>query len=324
MSKIIIPQETAEVLAEKFRSGCSITELEREFEYTRKPITRSLKETLGDQYEKFAKLIIASRSAKFAHKRVGKKIKRTPEWNKKIGDAHRGRKLSDERRKQIGESWKQYRAKMTIEEKKALYEKIVTVKRNSGALKMQGKKHSAWMTANAPMCGKKVSEETKQKMREAKRRYFENGGIPSQFGKTRSPEQRKATSEQTKRMWKEGKFSYGDGSVMRSKLEKDVYARIQSIFPDAEHSRWLTVDDITYVFDVYIPSIKTFVEINGDYWHLNPKLYEATHYDKYRKVTAQDVWNKDANKRRAAEECGLKLITIWESDASTFEPTSLL
>lgn len=74
-----------------------------------------------------------------------------------------------------------------------------------------------------------------------------------------------------------GKFSYGDGSVMRSKLEKRIYDQALTVFPDAQHSRWLTVNDTTYVFDIFIPSIKTFIEVNGNYWHLNSRIYEATH-----------------------------------------------
>src|SRR5690606_20750943 len=110
---------------------------------------------------------------------------------------------------------------------------------------------------------------------------------------------------------------------MRSKLEKQIYHCVHSVFPDAQHSRWLTVDDITYVFDIYVPSIKTFIEVNGDYWHLNPELYEPSHYDSYRDVVAQDIWNKDTEKLLIAQSLGFNIVVVWENKAHEFDPKQL-
>jgi phosphatidylinositol kinase/protein kinase (PI-3 family) len=109
------------------------------------------------------------------------------------------------------------------------------------------------------------------------KRFFELGGEPSHLDRIIPAHECQKHSENTKRMCANGKFSYGDGSVMRSKLEKRIYDQALTVFPDAQHSRWLTVNDTTYVFDIFIPSIKTFIEVNGNYWHLNSRIYEATH-----------------------------------------------
>ena len=65
--------------------------------------------------------------------------------------------------------------------------------------------------------------------------------------------------------------------------------------------------------DFYMPSKNIAIEIQGDYWHMNPKIYVAN--DTNRKLkTAQEIWDKDALKVRKCEDKGIKLITIWESD----------
>jgi hypothetical protein len=56
------------------------------------------------------------------------------------------------------------------------------------------------------------------------------------------------------------------------------------------------------------------IEINGDYWHCNPKLYSADFYNSSKKKTAQELWDIDKRKKEIAELNGFKLLVIWESD----------
>lgn len=274
-------------IVEQFRSGKSLIELSEQTGISKFRIRHILRKTLGDEYWQLIENILKRQRSSETRVRMSKAAKirnANPDWAKKV----------------------------------------IKTKRERGYFQIHSKRHTRWMIEHHPTRGKKHSIKACVNMQTARRRYYNNGGIPSMLGKTHSLETKEKLRIITKRMWKEGKFQFNSMGFGRSKLEIHIFDDIKKLFPDAQHSYKLFNKDRVYVFDVYIPSIKTFVEINGDYWHLNPKLYEATHYDKYRKVTAQDVWNKDANKRRAAEECGLKLITIWESDASTFEPTSLL
>jgi G:T-mismatch repair DNA endonuclease (very short patch repair protein) len=180
------------------------------------------------------------------------------------------------------------------------------------------------MKTNAPNKGKKTPDEVRQKLRDAKRRFFEAGGKPARLDQPVSPEECAKRSINTKRMWADGKFSYGDGKVMRSKVERALYERILTAFPDAQHSRWLTLNGTTYVFDVFIPSLKTFIEVNGNYWHLNPRIYEADHHDKHRDVIAHELWERDATKRHVAENTGYRVITVWEDEATAFDPLKLV
>ena len=59
---------------------------------------------------------------------------------------------------------------------------------------------------------------------------------------------------------------------------------------------------------------KKIIEFNGDYWHMNPKIYKANDINKTKKLTAQEVWDFDKRKMECAEEHGYKLLYIWESE----------
>lgn len=71
-----------------------------------------------------------------------------------------------------------------------------------------------------------------------------------------------------------------------------------------------------YQYDFVDLPNKKIIEYNGDQYHANPKLYEATDYPHpFRKnVTAQEIWNKDERKRIVAEEEGFEILTIWDSE----------
>lgn len=322
-AKINLPVEQIAEMCNLFSNGSSIPELMSRYDLSRNKITRTLREGLGDEYRSCALRILASSGAKSAHKRRGKKQNRTPEWNAKIGAALRGKQFSVERIEQIRKTWKLIRDNKTPEEIKTQYKKAVTTKRNNGYFEVHSKRHSEWMKQNAPNRGKPTPETTRQKQREAKARFFANGGKPARLGQLVSESECMKRSASTKRMWSEGKFSYGEGSVMRSKVEKQFYERILTAHPDALHSHWLTHEGTTYVFDVFIPSLRTFIEVNGNYWHFNPQLYEATYHDPYRNVTAQEIWDKDAQKCAAAKAFRHNVITVWEDEAPTFDVTSL-
>lgn len=56
------------------------------------------------------------------------------------------------------------------------------------------------------------------------------------------------------------------------------------------------------------------IEFNGDYWHCNPKTWSKDKYNKSLHLTAQEVWNKDADKKKCAESHGYKVLSVWDSE----------
>jgi hypothetical protein len=260
--------------------------------------------------------IIALSGKKAAVKNQGRKNPHTPEWNAKIGASQRGKKLSIETRQKIAIATRtrHERGTWTKEQHREAMKRAITTKRANGYYKIHAKRHSEWMKINCPTRGKKPSIETRQKMSNAKKLFLANGGKPSRLGQTVSQQERKKRSENAKRMWKEGKFGYGNNGLWRSKLEIAVYEEFLRCDPKCQHSVPIVTSDKTYIFDIFVPSLHLMVEINGDYWHLNPTLYEANYIDKSRNVIAQDVWYADKLKKTVALKAGYNFRIVWELD----------
>lgn len=67
-----------------------------------------------------------------------------------------------------------------------------------------------------------------------------------------------------------------------------------------------------YSFDFRYKNI--LVEINGDYWHCNPKLYKPFEFNKVVGKYAHEIWKKDKSKKKVAEDKGYLVYIIWEYD----------
>lgn len=67
-----------------------------------------------------------------------------------------------------------------------------------------------------------------------------------------------------------------------------------------------------FEIDIFLPEISTAIEFNGDYYHMNPKIYKETDTVFYK--TAKEIWEKDLKKKKLCGYKGIKLITIWEKD----------
>ena len=67
-----------------------------------------------------------------------------------------------------------------------------------------------------------------------------------------------------------------------------------------------------YELDFYFSEKNIAIEIQGDYWHMNPKLYTVNNRTK--RKTAQETWDRDELKFNMCKDLGVDLIAIWESD----------
>ena len=67
-------------------------------------------------------------------------------------------------------------------------------------------------------------------------------------------------------------------------------------------------------YDVFIKEKNLIVEFNGDYWHLNPTIYDKNHYDKSRNVYSYEIWNRDEEKINNAKKFGYNVLVVWEKD----------
>lgn len=71
-------------------------------------------------------------------------------------------------------------------------------------------------------------------------------------------------------------------------------------------------ESIKRFFDFYIPSCNLIIELNGGYWHSDPRLYEG------KELTPTQKKNKrvDKEKKKWADEHRIPIIYIWEKDVN--------
>lgn len=92
-------------------------------------------------------------------------------------------------------------------------------------------------------------------------------------------------------------------------IEKDVYSYFTKQFCLLDYDQCM----MKY-FDITSIPKKKIIEINGDYWHCNPKLYNESYYVDQKKKNAKQIWENDKKKIDLAEKNGYSVFVIWEYD----------
>ena len=69
-----------------------------------------------------------------------------------------------------------------------------------------------------------------------------------------------------------------------------------------------------YELDFYLPDHKIAIEFQGDYWHMNPEIYDPMDYNPSKHAFAHEIWEKDKIKENLCYEKDIFLIKIWEAD----------
>ena len=63
---------------------------------------------------------------------------------------------------------------------------------------------------------------------------------------------------------------------------------------------------------------KHIIEVYGDYWHCNPKLFKEDFYHPQLKQTAAEKWAADDQRKQYLESLGYTVTVVWESDLAEF------
>lgn len=69
-------------------------------------------------------------------------------------------------------------------------------------------------------------------------------------------------------------------------------------------------------YDFLLIHTKTLIEVQGDFWHANPKIYVSDDILKHPggDKLAKDIWKIDENKNLNAKKYHYKIVYIWESE----------
>lgn len=92
-------------------------------------------------------------------------------------------------------------------------------------------------------------------------------------------------------------------------IEKDVYSYFTKQFCLLDYDEYM----IKY-FDITSISKKKIIEINGDYWHCNPRIYNESYYIEQKDKNAKEIWESDKKKLDLAKKNGYNVFVIWEYD----------
>ena len=97
--------------------------------------------------------------------------------------------------------------------------------------------------------------------------------------------------------------------VKDSKPEKKVQSFLKQIGIKFLTHKYIGIEH-AYQCDIFIPSMNLVIEIDGDYWHGNPKLYSN------KDLTERIIKGRKIDYVRTKElkKKGFKVLRLWESD----------
>lgn len=97
-----------------------------------------------------------------------------------------------------------------------------------------------------------------------------------------------------------------------SSIELEVASALVECDIAHETQKWISRRS----YDFRLLGTNIIIEVNGDYWHANPSIYNGDDTIKYpdRIITAAERWLEDEEKTKVAESHGYKVITVWESE----------
>lgn len=76
----------------------------------------------------------------------------------------------------------------------------------------------------------------------------------------------------------------------------------------------LDIGHRTMLVDGYDPSTNTVYEFHGDYWHGNPKVYDAGDVNRMTKCTFGELYHRTQQTEDFIRKAGYNLVVCWESD----------
>ena len=71
---------------------------------------------------------------------------------------------------------------------------------------------------------------------------------------------------------------------------------------------------ITGIVDFYIPSLNLIIEVDGNFWHCNPKEYPRDYFHPVLKKYSYEIWDKDRTRDEEVIKLGYKVLRFWEGE----------
>ena len=104
----------------------------------------------------------------------------------------------------------------------------------------------------------------------------------------------------------------------KSKLQEHIFEYIKGIYDGVVifNYRDLLVNGCgkKIEIDIFIPEKNIAFEVNGDFWHMNPKIYGENDFNDKLSETAKEIWDRDEYKKQVCESMNISYNVIWEYD----------
>lgn len=105
---------------------------------------------------------------------------------------------------------------------------------------------------------------------------------------------------------------------MLNKIEQTVFNILKGLKLEV-HPQY-NIDKYTVDFLV---EGKYIIECYGDFWHCNPQRYGPSYFNKGKRKTAEEIWQRDSERKKTFEELGYMFMSLWESDIKNNSPRTL-
>jgi len=191
------------------------------------------------------------------------------------------------------------RQKSLAQKKDSIYQEKV-----KKAMELRTKR---WSEQGHPRIGVKHPEGAKEKIGQANKGRFKGKTWEEIYGKDVAERRRK---ENSLSMSKKNEILLKE---KRSSLEE----KILPFLKDYENNIQISF----YNVDFLNRETNHIIEIHGDYWHCNPKIYPDDFIHPYFKITAKERRQLDEQRKQYLESLGYFITVVWESDLDKFMET---
>lgn len=181
--------------------------------------------------------------------------------------------------------------------------KLARVKSSKTNLKQYGAKHN--------FCKNHPSRKNWEK------RLFEEEGITNVFQRESVKAQITASIVERYGVEHAGHLTTHRGKNVYSSIHRTVVKLCQDLNMGVKIEYKIKNENRYYSYDIIIDNTNKLIEVNGDYWHGNPKIYKVN--DLIMKGssverTVGDKWGFDKKKIDYAISLGFEVLVIWEYD----------
>lgn len=103
-----------------------------------------------------------------------------------------------------------------------------------------------------------------------------------------------------------------------NKIEKKVFDMLVSLHRSIKTNATVGKYNVDFLVDD-----KYIIECYGDFWHCNPMKYSGDYFNRGKKKTANEIWERDECRKKLFKELGYEFLSLWESEINGNTKTSL-